>query len=53
MKINLTRLLEVPTRVYPVGERIENLTSAFTGMKREVTSADRAYSFVLSTELDE
>lgn len=52
MKVNLTRLLEVPTRIWrPKPDDTDSKTSAlFVVTNFESTSSDRAYSFELENE---
>ena len=52
MKVNLTRLLELSTRVQqPKQDDVDNKTSALIVITNyETTSSDRAYSFELEKE---
>jgi len=47
MKINLTKLLEVPARVKVLNPNETNLTCSPMEIDLKTTSCDRAYSFEL------
>ena len=54
MKVNLTRLLEVPTRILrqPKQDNVDSQTSTLVVVTNyESTSSDRAYSFDLENEM--
>jgi hypothetical protein len=53
MKVNLTRLLEVPTRIRQTKQdNVDSKTSTlFVVTNFESTSSDRAYSFDLENEM--
>jgi hypothetical protein len=52
MKVNLTRLLEIPARIRYIKEIDENGTGALMEITNQGTSSDRAYSFELEDVKD-
>lgn len=53
MKINLTRLLESPTRIREIkqDDRDDRTSALFVVTNHESTSSDKAYSFELEKEV--
>jgi len=53
MKVNLTRLLEVSTRIREIKQdnRDNNTSALFVVTNHESTSSDKAYSFELEKEM--